>query len=624
MSGRRHSEAFRREVVEVLQSTPSVSARWMEELVGVRHGAIKRWADSLADPDVEPEPEAMSLRDAVLARRTGLGGVTAVKVALGLARLGPLHRAAQDGDRIEEFRSAIGTVRSLLDDVDPTSPVAGWVHDHLDQLSTEISLTGINGRQVAEMAPEEPLFEVTATMAARYPLSVGELLEDASSTARQLLYDPEAPQAPGMVSSWVRAIDATSQLLAALPEIAVVPPPGHGRFADALARRAIGFRQSVSGAGWTSADVSDVGLEMVVRNFRDATSIVRTRHDHHPVLLEQIADFHAVRHSALQTLYVATHAVGVTLDAFRDESASPSGPGHGRGRPAYGWKSRVESFERYLHAELEGPAKSGPMRLGSDDTTNRLEVALASWEAEAGRVLAAEPGPRTVGLIAHVQSLVVEMAGSVLAGTDDSDLVHPHRIERISSASQEAWRRLGHRWFDLAEHTDRPDEAIVVVGREVRTASNNLTRASSNSQDFTESFGVLAAAVNSSVEMAARIQYASEDARLRGPARQVMRLNEQEADRLGLRFEAYIAPSAIRENSLVRLPLLASRALARAGYENTVAAESFAAATHVRVADPRAIGPTLQQAVLLPGTRPTAEVKEETPQAERAVRSVVR
>ena len=284
----------------------------------------------------------------------------------------------------------------------------------------------------------------------------------------------------------------------------------------------------------------------------------------------------------------------------------------------------MESFERFLHSELEGNAQSGPMRLRSDDIANRLEVALASWEAEVGRVLAAKPGPRTVGLIAHVQSHVAETTGTVLAGTVDSDLVDPYRIERTAGASQEAWRRLGHRWFDLAEHTDRPDEAIVVVGREVRTASNNLTRALPNSEDFTECAGVLAAAVNSGVETAARIQYACEDARLRGPARQVMRLNDQEADRLGLRFEAYIAPSAIRENSLVRLPILVSRALARAGYENTVAAESFAAATHVRVAGSRAIGPTLQQAVLLPGTRPTAEVKEETPQTERAVRSVVR
>lgn len=624
MSGSSRSEAFRREVVEVIQSTPSVSARRMEELAGVRHGAIKRWVDSLADADMEPEPEAMSLRDAVLARKTGLGGMTAVNVALGLARLGPLHRAAQEGDRIEEFRSAIGTVRTLLDDVDPISPVAGWVHDHLDQLVTEISPTGIDGRRAAEMAPEEPLFEVTATMTAPYPLSVGELLEDASSTARQLLYDPEASQAPGMVSSWVRAIDATGQLLAALPEIAVVPPPWHGRFTEALARRAIGFQQSVSGAGWTSADASDVGLEMVARNLRDATSILRTRPDHHPVLLEQVSDVHAVRHSALQTLYVATHAVGVTLDAFRRESTSPSGPGHGRGRPAYGWKSRVDSFERFLHAELEGNAQSGPMRLGSDDIANRLEVVLASWEAEVGRVVAAKPGPRTVGLIAHVQSLVADTTGTVLAGTVDSDLVDPYRIERSAGTSQEAWRRLGHRWFDLAEHTDRPDEAIVVVGREVRTASNNLTRALLHSEDVTESAGVLMAAVNSGVETAARIQYASEDARLRGPARQVMRLNEQEADRLGLRFEAYIAPSAIRENSLVRLPLLVSRALARVGYETTVAAESFAAATHVRAAGPRVIGPTLQQAVLLRGVRPTADVKEEITQAERAFRSVVR
>lgn len=622
MSGSCRTEAFRREVVEVLLSTPSVSLRRMEELAGVRHGTLKRWVDSLAGPDVEPEPEAMSLRDAVLARKTGLGGTTAVNVALGLARLGPLHRAAQEGERIEEFRSAIGTVRGFLDDADPISPVAGWVHDYLDQLVT--ALAGIDGRRVSEMAPEEPLFEVTATMAALYPLSVGELLEDASSTARQLLYDPEAPRAPGMVSSWVRAIDATSELLAALPEVAVVPPPGHKRFADALARRAIGFQQSVGGAGWTSADASDVGLEMVVRNLRDATGILRTGPDHDPVLLEQIDDVRAARHSALQTLYVATHAVGVTLDAFRRESASPSGPGHGRGRPAYGWKSRVESFERFLHSELEGNAQSGPMRLGSDDIANRLEVALASWEAEVGRVLAAKPGPRTVGLIAHVQSLVADTTGTVLAGTVDSDLVDPYRIERSAGASQEAWRRLGHRWFDLAEHTDRPDEAIVVAGREVRTASNNLTRALLHSEDVTECGDVLAAAVNSGVETAARIQYASEDARFRGPARQVMRLNEQEADRLGLRFEAFIAPSAIRENSLVRLPLLVSRALARAGHENTVAAESFATATHVRVAGSRAIGPTLQQAVLLPGLRPTADVTEGITQAERAVRSVVR
>ncbi|WP_328531300.1 hypothetical protein OG984_09280 [Nocardioides sp. NBC_00368] len=478
---------------------------------------------------------------------------------------------------------------------------------------------------MAEMAPEEPLFEVTATMAARYPLSVGELLEDASSTARQILYDPKATQAPGMVSSWVRAIDATSELLAALPGVAAVPPPGHERFADALARCAIGFQQSVSGAGWTSGDASDVGLEMVVRNLRDATGILRTRPDHHqPVLLEHVDDVRAARHSALQTLYVATHAVGVTLDAFRGESALPSGPGHGRGRPAHGWRSRVESFERFLHAELESNARPGPMRLGSDDTANRLEVALASWEAEVGRVLAAGPGPRTVGLIAHMQSLVAETAGTVLAGTVDSDLVDPHRIERSAGASQEAWRRLGHRWFDLAGHTDRPDEAIVVVGREVRTASNNLLHASSNSEDFTEAVGVLCAAVSSGVEIAARVQYASEDARLRGPARQVMRLNEQEADRLGLRFEAYVAPSAIRENSLARLPLLVSRALARAGYENSAAAESFAAATHVRVADPVAIGPALQQAVLLPRVRPTANVQEEAPQVEREVRSVAR
>lgn len=625
MSSGNYTDAFRRDVVELKQSTPGLSVRRLEEIIGVRHGTAKRWLDSFADQDSEPEPDAMSLRDAVLARGTGIDDTSAFDVALGLARLGPLRRAVQVGEQIEECRKAIGDLRGQLDTADPTSPVIGWVHDHLDQLVTEIAVIVDNGGRApraVDAAPEEPLFEVTAAMAAPYPLSVGELLQDASYSARQLLVAPSVLRAQGMVTGWVRAVVTASRLLEALPEAAVHPPPGNRRFLDTFAHRASGFAQSASGRSWPADDAADIGMMTLTRNLRDATNILRTQPDHDPVLLEEIDDVRACRFTAIQTVYVATHAVGVTLDAFLAEADAPSVPGHGRGRAAQGWRPKVESFERFLHAELQGETRPGPMRDSVDDGCARLEVALAAWETEVGRVLAEHPGPRTLGMIAQVQSLIVESTTSaVTAGLPSSGPVDVDRVARAGDQARDAWQRLANGWFELSSHREIPDESIVLVGREVRTACHTRSDSSRSTgsgptEDTVERASVFLSAVNAGVDIAARLQHASEDARLRAPARQVMRLNEHEANRLGVTYHAYIAPGSIRDDKLVRLPLLVSRALARAGYEATVHAEALASAIHPRDATNMAArhGAVLQRAVLaapvVQGSAPEAAAQQ--------------
>jgi len=96
----------------------------------------------------------------------------------------------------------------------------------------------------------------------------------------------------------------------------------------------------------------------------------------------------------------------------------------------------------------------------------RLETALAAWEVQAHRTLAANPDPADLVRIARVQALITSTTSVVTEaaatrGHIDDDVMQ--RLGPALEASQVAWSRSAKRWGELTNPASRTDPALVFV-----------------------------------------------------------------------------------------------------------------------------------------------------------------
>jgi hypothetical protein len=117
------------------------------------------------------------------------------------------------------------------------------------------------------------------------------------------------------------------------------------------------------------------------------------------------------------------------------------------------------------------PSSTNPEQAATP--TKRLETALANWEVQAHRTLAARPDPADLVRVARVQALITSTTtilteAAAQKGNIDSDMLQ--RLTPALEASQMAWNRMARRWGELTSPASRTDPPLVGAASEVRAA----------------------------------------------------------------------------------------------------------------------------------------------------------
>jgi hypothetical protein len=107
------------------------------------------------------------------------------------------------------------------------------------------------------------------------------------------------------------------------------------------------------------------------------------------------------------------------------------------------------------------------------EPTKRLETALATWEVQAHRTLAASPDPADLVRVARVQALITSTTSILTEAAARKGHIDVDVIQRLApslEASQMAWSRMAKRWGELTSPASRTDPALVGAASEVRAA----------------------------------------------------------------------------------------------------------------------------------------------------------
>lgn len=353
---------------------------------------------------------------------------------------------------------------------------------------------------VAFAAVEAELFDVDAVPFTTGDIrSVGEMLADVDHQARLLLLDVDGDNAGNLVRGWPALVAAAGELWSALPRTSYADEL-HDRPMERLVAHAANIDNSLA-VGWPGRGAPDPRLAHMAETLQAAGRLVRR---YGPEISGRGAalrqDLQAARSRTMHALYVAAHAGSVGLHAH----------GHDRylearraGRkislstvhspyvvaPTATWVGRFSTAEaiagRYLAGGLAAGV-AGEARPPAADH-NRVPRALAGWDIQAHRSLAARSSAtdnvivcRTQALIAGVALLFVG-ADSHNRETDRAD-AGDDRPTRSLDALGRAWSNLASRWDDLPAPTDRPNPQLLRVSAELRAAYRELT------QDATTTF----------------------------------------------------------------------------------------------------------------------------------------
>ena len=191
--------------------------------------------------------------------------------------------------------------------------------------------------------------------------------------------------------------------------------------------------------------------------------------------------------AVMHTLYVAAHGTAVALGGYVTELQHRLELGTRRRQPmaerpttleiteAQGMIARFSGFEQLAAAHMFGQpllsADPGQRRAVAQAT--RLETALAAWEVQAHRTLAANPDPADLVRIARVQALITSTTSVITEaaatrGHIDEDVMQ--RLGPALEAGQVAWSRAAKRWGELTNPASRTDPALVGAASELRSA----------------------------------------------------------------------------------------------------------------------------------------------------------
>jgi hypothetical protein len=190
----------------------------------------------------------------------------------------------------------------------------------------------------------------------------------------------------------------------------------------------------------------------------------------------------------MHTLYVAAHGTAVALGAYVAELQHGLEVASRRRQPmaerpttleiteAQGMIARLGGFEQLAAAYMFGqrlPSES-PGQLRAAAPATRLQTALAVWEVQAHRTLAANPDSADLVRVARVQALITSATSIITEAAATTGNIERDLIQRLAptlEANQVAWSRLA----QTLGRTHRPSQshrpALVAAAGEVHEAA---------------------------------------------------------------------------------------------------------------------------------------------------------
>ncbi|GGU46299.1 hypothetical protein [Nocardioides albus] len=347
--------------------------------------------------------------------------------------------------------------------------------------------------------------------------SVGELVTDADSIARQLLFDVDDHAAGRVLRAWPQLMENVAELIETIPATSAVQqrlreanaePTRAGasmmseRANEAGVTRSTAYREmreeitatrlrSLSGSvasdlatsEWPGPGPGDQRLEEMSGNLRGAHDLVTRFAPQFDINNAAVAsDLAATRARALHISYIATHAVAVHLRIERDTYVRE--PDTARRRdvsPAVSWLRRVESAEAILASAIrQRPLATAvshqhePAPVGLP----RLTTAVEAFGTQARRTLGADPIPAEIGLIARTHGMLAGAALTITNAGLETGALETTSTQRMNTAittSGEAWMDLGYRWRDLFPGERPAQPGLVQAAGELRAACREIT-----------------------------------------------------------------------------------------------------------------------------------------------------
>lgn len=461
-------------------------------------------------------------------------------------------------------------------------------------------------------------------MSARVSRSVGELLLEADTATRGLLFDVTGDDAAAMLRTWGEVVQAAAELWSALPAL-----PGdqaaRGQRMNQLEAVSRGMHRTQLRQGWPGEGPSDERLMRVAETFSAARDLVarHTSPGSVPRSAESMRDVEAARTRTMHALYVGAHAVGVAVrEHIRALKETPgiekawAGASRGipRGQEAL---ERLTAFEQlagsYLGVGL-ATALSGERQEGYAGLA-RFSDAIARWDLQAHRTLAAAAAPANLAAIARSQAMVHRACLVLMRAAAHTGVADPTTFEdRSAPALEAAMRTASHvasQWSALTSpQTRRVDPLLWSADAELQAATRELIHDKTvladptliaQRADLREAAPVVAVATAAGVELGCAVRDAVTDRSLRGPAQAMIKLARQamaapgpgDLDDLG----ESVSASDLHHNRLIPLIARVRDVLARSSAENIerAADASSAVSAHWRQRSPAGTEPEATQ-----------------------------
>ncbi len=315
---------------------------------------------------------------------------------------------------------------------------------------------------------------------ARDARSVGELLLDADLRARSALWDPDPDQAKASVRAWNEVVDAAAQSWSTIPDREQDPT-----MERIHARARAGFVRQQR-AGWPGGGDGDPLLEAAAASLSRAGELVSARR--HPTApLSELGhlDAQAARTRMMHTVYVASHAVALSLDLHIRELQHrvdarrriPAGDSTVHARAA---RDLATSIERLAGTYLDSRwpvALTGEQR--DPPTVARLQQAIVRWEVQAHRSLAGEASTASLLLVAATQRDLTRTAAIVGAAqqtqTGRQLTLDQARVAAALTDLDESWGQVREDLTRLRPMHVRPGSGLLLAGNELRAAMREIT-----------------------------------------------------------------------------------------------------------------------------------------------------
>jgi hypothetical protein len=411
--------------------------------------------------------------------------------------------------------------------------------------------------------------------------SVGELLLDADSTARQVLMDVTGEDAPAMLRTWGEVVQSADELWSTLPPpLEGAASPIDGVTMARLDLMSQGMHRTQIRRGWPGDGPADERLLHIAETFARAADLVDRRGNNiRPVDPAVRADLDAARMRIMHTLYLGAHGVTVaTQQHVRDVAASSRGKsdresrGVPRGQDAI---NRLAAFEQlagvYVGNRFARTAQGEHVR--GPYGTERLQQALIGWDIQGHRTLAATPTAPNLLLASRTQAYIANASAAILyagarAGHVDAH-AYEHRLSPTLDATQQAWTHVAGRWSEMTTPDSRSDPDLVHAAGELRAAVREVahdktTWASpefmAGRVDLGEAASTLQQALSAAVDVACVTRdIAAGDIDLTGPARAMSHRANADIDRATDRGHqgadaVWVTPGDVYANRIVTVP----------------------------------------------------------------------